>query len=164
MSMRSADPGADADGIVRRATAADAPAIAALYATLVDNPGIDVQPERVAALHADPATALLVFERAGTVLGTVLVALCADAMFGRRPFAVIENIVVAPASRGARVGERLLAQAETFCRDADCTKIMLLSAATRERAHAFFVRCGYDGSAKRGFVKYRRSFALTSAR
>lgn len=42
---------------------------------------------------------------------------------------------------------------------ADCSKIMLLSAANRERAHTFFERCGYSASAKRGFIKYRTAFS-----
>lgn len=143
-----------AAGCVRRAQPADAAAVAGLYAELVANPALDVQPAQLAELAADPRQALLVFERAGAVLGTVLVALCADAMFGRRPFAVVENIVVTAAARGQGVGEALLHEVDRFCLAADCTKIMLLSAAHRADAHAFFARCGYDGAKKQGFVRY----------
>jgi GNAT superfamily N-acetyltransferase len=147
------------DGVtVRRARAADAGGVAALYATLVDNPALDVMPARLDEIAADPNTALFVLEEDRQLLGTVLVSLCADVMFGRRPFAVVENIVVAPQARGRGLGERLLRAVERFCIDARCSKIMLLSATGRERAHAFFERCGYAGSAKRGFVKYSRAF------
>jgi hypothetical protein len=36
---------------------------------------------------------------------------------------------------------------------------MLLSSQEREDAHRFFERSGFVGSAKHGFVKYRRNFA-----
>ena len=143
---------------VRRAGAEDAGAVASLYAELVDNPALDVQPTRLAELAADPRAALFVFEQAGALLGTVFVVLCPDAMFGHRPFAVVENIVVAARARGRGVGAALLREVERFCGAADCSKIMLLSAAQRTDAHAFFARRGYDAQGKRGFVKYRRAF------
>jgi len=43
----------------------------------------------------------------------------------------------------------------------DCTKLMLLSSAAREAAHAFFCRCGCASDTKHAFVKYRRQFAAT---
>jgi len=140
-------------GVVRKATELDAPQVARLYAMLVANPAMQVLPQRLAEIANDPDTALFVFEDGQTLLGTVIVSLCADVMFGRRPFAVVENIVVDQAARGQRIGERLLYAVEAFCTAADCSKIMLLSAASRERAHTFFERCGYSGSTKRGFVK-----------
>ncbi len=126
---------------------------------LVSNSSVHVMPQRLAEVASDPNTALFVFEDGEAVLGTVLVSLCADVMFGRRPFAVVENVVVDSAARGLRIGERLLYAVEVFCTAADCSKIMLLSSANRERAHSFFERCGYSGSTKRGFVKYRAAFA-----
>jgi GNAT superfamily N-acetyltransferase len=149
----------DVTGVVRKATELDAPGITRLYAMLVSNPAVRVLPERLSEVARDPNTALFVFDDGEAVLGTVLVSLCADVMFGRRPFAVVENIIVDEAARGLRIGERLLQAVEAFCTAADCSKIMLLSAAGRERAHEFFERCGYSGSIKRGFVKYRTAFA-----
>ena len=93
-----------------------------------------------------------------TGLGILLVCLCADVMFGRRPFAVVENIVVDAPARGQGVGAELLREVDRFCRAADCSKIMLLSASERSDAHRFFERAGYAGDRKRGFVKYRNAF------
>ncbi|WP_374565193.1 GNAT family N-acetyltransferase [Ideonella sp.] len=145
--------------VVRRAVAADAVAIEALYRQLVANPAVQVLPERVAELAAESATRLLVADHQGQVCGTLLLSLCADVMFGRQPFAVIENIVVDAAHRGSGIGSRLLRHAESLCVDAGCSKIMLTSAAGRAEAHRFFEQQGFDGAAKRGFVKYRRQFA-----
>lgn len=144
--------------VVRRAAESDAASIEALYRQLVNNPAVQVLPERLAELALDPATQLLVAELAGEVCGSLLLSLCADAMFGRQPFAVIENVVVDERRRGAGIGEGLLRHAEALCRDAACSKIMLSSAASRKEAHRFFERRGFDGQAKRGFIKYRRQF------
>ena len=142
----------------RRARAQDAAEVARLYGQLVANPAVRVLPERLAELEHASDTALFVAERAGRLVGTVLVALCADAMFGRRPFAVVENIVVDASARGQGVGAALLLAVDRFCLAADCSKIMLLSATERGDAHAFFERSGYAGDRKRGFVKYRNAF------
>ena len=144
---------------VRRARAGDAGEIRRLYAQLVSNPSLDVLPQRLAELEASADAALLVAARGDRLAGTVLVCLCPDAMFGRRPFAVVENIVVDAAARGQGVGAQLLHEVERFCLAADCSKIMLLSAAERSDAHAFLERLGYAGDRKRGFVKYRSAFA-----
>jgi len=146
--------------VVRLAAPADAAAIAQLYAQLVSNPAVSVLPERIAQVAQDPNTALFVCECVGVVCGTALVSLCADVMFNTQPFAVVENVVIDESVRGQGVGTALFQHIESFCRDAECSKIMLLSSAGREDAHRFFERMGFVGSAKRGFVKYRSSFGL----
>ena len=146
------------NGTVRRASARDADEIARLYAQLVANPTVRILPERLADLENASDTALFVFEHAERLVGTVLVCLCADVMFGRRPFAVVENIVVDATARGQGVGSALLRAVDRFCLAADCSKSMLLSAAERGDAHRFFERSGYAGDRKRGFVKYRNAF------
>jgi ribosomal protein S18 acetylase RimI-like enzyme len=147
---------------VRRAQASDAAAVEALYRQLVSNPAVQVLPQRLAELAADPATWLLVVQRGDEVCGTLLLSFCRDAMFGHQPFAVIENIVVDAARRGLGLGRMLLRDAEARCAGAGCSKVMLMSAAGRAQAHRLFERQGFDGDAKRGFVKYRRQFAVTS--
>jgi len=144
---------------VRRARAADAGAVAALYTQLVANPALRVLPERLDELAGHADAALLVASVDGALVGTVFVAWCPDAMFGRRPFAVVENIVVDAAARGRGVGAALLAEVERLSLARDCSKIMLLSASERAEAHRFFERGGYAGDRKRGFVKYRSAFA-----
>jgi GNAT superfamily N-acetyltransferase len=143
---------------VRPARAEDAAEIARLYAVLVSNPLVNVLPDRIAALASDRNARVFVFDEGQRITGTALVALCADVMFGVQPFAVVENIVVDESARRTGIGSHLLRAVEIFCAEADCSKIMLLSSAGRSQAHFFFERCGYAGSVKRGFVKYRKSF------
>jgi GNAT superfamily N-acetyltransferase len=144
---------------IRRACAADAPGIAHLYTHLVSNLALRVLPERLAELEASLTTAVFVADDGSRLAGTLLLALCEDVMFQRSRFAVIENVVVDPASRAQGIGSALFDAAERFCVAADCSKIMLLSAAGRVDAHAFFERRGYAGDCKRGFVKYRAGLA-----
>lgn len=145
--------------IVRKAIAKDAALIQALYQELVNNPSISVSSERIGEVSQDRNTALFVGEIEGVVAGTVLVSLCLDVMFGGQPFAVIENIIVASAYRGAGIGLALMQEAESYCKAAQCSKIMLLSSAERTEAHRFFEKAGFAGSKKKGFVKYRRQFS-----
>jgi N-acetylglutamate synthase-like GNAT family acetyltransferase len=147
----------------RTAQASDAPAIDRLYRQLVSHPGVNVQAGRIAALADDPATRLFVCEQGGAVAGTALVSLCADVMFGRQPYAVVENFVIDDALRGSGLGSALMAHIEAFCLAQDCSKIMLLSSAQREAAHRFFARAGFSGSAKQGFVKYRSALTAGGA-
>jgi len=143
--------------IVREATDTDAPAIAALYRTLVSDAHVAVLPARLRSIAEDPQTFLLVCELDGAVCGTALVSLCLDAMYGHQPYAVIENVVVAEERRRSGVGRSLFVHIEELCDRHDCSKMMLLSGDARGDAHRFFTRCGFN-AAKRGFVKYRREF------
>ncbi|MCX9154582.1 GNAT family N-acetyltransferase [Niveibacterium sp. 24ML] len=150
MSVRVAEPG-------------DAPAIARLYSQLLGSDRVSVTPARLSQLKDDPATRLLVsVNDTGDVIATALLCFCADAMFNDQPFAVVENIVVDEANRSAGIGTYLLSEIERICLERDCSKIMLLSSATRTAAHRFFERHGFASATKRGFVKYRREFAASA--
>jgi predicted N-acetyltransferase YhbS len=146
--------------VLREAIAEDALAIEKLYGQLVGNPNVRVLPERITSVGQDPMTMLLVAELDCFVVGTVLVSLCSDVMFQNQPFAVVENIVVSSAHQNIGVGASLLREVERICQSAECSKIMLLSAAARADAHRFFESAGYIGTAKKGFVKYRRQFGV----
>ena len=125
---------------------------------MVDDEDVNVEGSRIETLEEDPDTRLLVCEIDGYVRGTVLVCLCADAMYARQPFAVVENLVVDFECRGHGIGQALLREVERFCLLRNCSKIMLLSSANRGDARRFFEQVGFRGDRKRGFVKYRSQF------
>jgi GNAT superfamily N-acetyltransferase len=150
--------------IVRRASIEDVEDIAALYVQLVSDPSVSVLPERIVEISNDKNTALFVCINNGRVLGTAMVSLCADVMYGFQPFAIVENVIVDSSARGQGIGTALFRHIETFCLASDCSKIMLLSSFQRVQAHRFFERFGFVGTSKRGFVKYRRNFAALSER
>ena len=144
---------------VRRASARDAAAIGSLYRQLVSNPDVRVSPGHIDALAASESHFVFVAELEGAVRGTALLSLCADVMFNRQPFAVVENVIVDQGARSLGIGTALMRAIEAQCKASECSKIMLLSAAQRADAHQFFEREGYVSSAKVGFVKYRKAFA-----
>jgi N-acetylglutamate synthase-like GNAT family acetyltransferase len=143
---------------IREAHGSDAVTIAALYRSFISSPHINVREDRVKAIASDPNNFLFVCEVNDVVCGTAFLTLCLDAMFGNQPYGVLENVVVDEAFRGEGIGSSLLAHAEEVCRTRDCSKIMLMSTATRESAHRFFEQQGYTSANKRGFVKYRSQF------
>jgi len=145
--------------LIRRAFARDAAAIEGLYRQLVSNPAVSISPEHLAKLSASEHHFVLVAEQGGVVRGTALLSLCEDIMFGTQPFAVVENVVVNQSARSQGIGTGLLREVEALSKRANCSKVMLLSSAQRTEAHKFFERQGFVGTAKFGFVKYRRSFA-----
>ncbi|QDQ25777.1 GNAT family N-acetyltransferase [Chitinimonas arctica] len=144
---------------IRQAAPEDAAMLGSLYRELVDNPAVQVVPARLATLAADPGHQLLVVEDGGKLLATAHLIFCADAMFGEQFYALLENVVVSRDARGHGVGTRLFRHIELLARQANCSKVMLLSGADRSDAHRFFASQGYSGDRKRGFVKYRSQFA-----
>lgn len=145
--------------IIREAIADDADSIRDLYRLLTPGGAIDVKPQRICAIGNHDDHYLLVAEIDGKVCGTLLLSFCMDAMYGDRPFALVENVVVDPAMRQIGVGRKLFAQVEAISIARASSKIMLLSSVERESAHAFFHRIGFSSDKKRGFVKYRSQFS-----
>jgi N-acetylglutamate synthase-like GNAT family acetyltransferase len=145
---------------IRTARPEDATAIGALYRQLVNDPHVRVEGSRIQSIIHDSHTQLYVCEVNDHVVATALVSLCFDVMYGDQPFAVIENVVVDTQHRGNGLGEKLLQEIERFCARHDCSKIMLMSSASRVDAHRFFERVGFSPDAKRAFVKYRRDFSF----
>jgi len=142
---------------LREALASDDQAITRLYRLLV--PGdrdVAVTPERIDQIAADSNNFLFVLEENGRVLGTGFLTLCLDPMYGRLPYAVLENLVVDPNARNRGYGRFLAESIEVFCWQRHCTKIMLLSSAFRSEAHLFFSALGFARDKKVAFVKYRR--------
>jgi GNAT superfamily N-acetyltransferase len=131
--------------LTRRAHASDAEQIGTLLRQL-DYPvaTADVEPV-LAELVADPAHLFLVAEEDGQVIGFV------NANF--RPqlhhlgrVGTIDELVVDEAFRGRRVGERLVEAVleEARRRGADVVEVMTHE--RRERARAFYRRCGFEAT------------------
>ena len=139
---------------VRRAAPGDAALIEALYRELVPwDRNVHVDPKRLAQLQ-NGHNHLLVLEINGTVCGSAFLTICLDPMYGFHPYGVVENVIVSASVRGHGGGRALMSAIEGEARAAGCTKLMLLSAATRLDAHQFFLKLGFDGEKKRAFIKY----------
>lgn len=146
--------------VIRSARPDDAAALQRLYVQLVNDPScIKVESDRILAIADDPNNLLLIAECDSGVVGTAFLTLCLDPMFGRQPYAVVENVAVEPTHRKQGCGRALFEVIDHFALDADCSKIMLLSGQSRTGAHRFFSSMGYLEREKCGFVKYRRQLS-----
>ena len=96
----------------------------------------------------------------GGFVGDELVTSCTVAVVlnltrGGRPYAVIENVVTSAAHRRKGYASLLLRAAIHRCWLRDCYKVMLMSAAGRTEAHAFYESLGFDRRSKQAFILKR---------
>lgn len=129
--------------IVRQAGPDDATRLAALSGQLGYPATAAEMTTRLAAVGSDPRHAIFVVaEAGGTVVGWVHA--CLRDLLVSQPQAEIEGLVVDEACRSVGLGRQLLERAEEWARDQGCTTVFLRSNVTRERAHAFYERAGYQ--------------------
>lgn len=112
--------------------------------------------EEVGALWAricgDPGLIYLGAFSGSRLLATCTAAIVPNLTRGARPYAVIENVFTRPDVRREGLGSAVLQALLERCWAAGCYKVMLLSAAERDAAHAFYERNGFDPHSKRGFI------------
>lgn len=127
---------------IRAARTYDARAIATL-GTELGYPATRQQiVARLAGIEAEPSSEVLVAEDGeGRVVAWIHVA--ARSQLTEDTCAEILGLVVEESARGAGIGARLVLAAEEWARAAGCARIRVRSATRRERAHAFYERCGY---------------------
>lgn len=141
--------------MIREAEGTDKDKLFELYRMLVPNSRkMNVLEEQIETIRKHPYNFLFVYDEGGDILGTVTLNICLQALHGKRPYGVIENIIVHENHRNKKIGQKLLQYVEEFCRSLNCHRIMLLSNSARESAHQFFEREGYDGLVSKGFKKY----------
>jgi GNAT superfamily N-acetyltransferase len=128
---------------IRPATADDAPRLAEL-ATQLGYPTTQRElAARLRALDALPDAAILVATDADErPVGWIHVELKASLL---APLAAqVMGLVVDEARRGAGIGAELLNRAEAWATDRGCRELLVATRVTRERAHRFYRRQGYD--------------------
>lgn len=140
--------------MIREAEPSDQPAIQRLYKMLIPNGPVNVLPERIEQIKNDPHNFLFVDETEGAISGTVFFTICLSPMFGNQPFGVVENFVVDELYRGQGIGTALINHVFKTGREHKCFAVKLLSSNSREAAHRFFEKNGFNGTDKKGFIKY----------
>jgi GNAT superfamily N-acetyltransferase len=133
---------------IRRATAADAPAMAPLLAQLGYPTTADVLPHRLAAIEGEGGVAFVAVGGSQQIVGLVSGARHATLHAGER-VAYITALVTAAEARGQGVGRALVAAIEHWARASGCTRLSVTSAEYRADAHAFYPRCGFPYSGRR---------------
>ncbi|MEO5816274.1 MAG: GNAT family N-acetyltransferase [Gemmatimonadaceae bacterium] len=131
---------------VRRATPADAPAMAQLLAQLGYPSAPDVLPSRIEAIEREGGAVFVACRSDGSVIGLASAARHATLHAGAQ-VAYITALVTSDQARGQGVGRSLVATIERWARECGCTRLSVTSAEHRADAHAFYPRCGmpYNG-------------------
>lgn len=136
--------------IVRRATAADAEALASLIAILGHRANGADMPARIAEVEASPGL-VLVAEEQGGILGMVSVQ--RRVLIHRSaPVAFLSTLSVQEQSRRSGVARALVAAVEDQARAWGCETVELTSRNDRHEAHRFWEALGFEASSRK-FVR-----------
>src|SRR5579872_6764442 len=131
---------------IRPATTQDAPAISRLLAQL-DYPDTEsFMAERLAVLLQSPAEVLLVWDEP-PVVGFLSLHFLPMIGVGK-DFAHISYLVVEDNIRSEGIGRRLEEEVTRLARERRCHAIVVHCHSRRTRAHAFYLRQGYEESPK----------------
>ncbi len=134
---------------IRRARAADIPALEALYRQLNLSGYRDVSVpmgemrRAFARLRGNRDHTILLVERAGKVVGAAHVIIVPHLGHGLSPMAIVENVVVDAAARSEGLGEHLMRAATDVARRRRCYKLALTTNIARMRSHHFYERLGW---------------------
>jgi GNAT superfamily N-acetyltransferase len=138
--------------VLRRATAGDVEAIAAMLAddplgAARETPG-DLTPYLTAFEHidADPTEELIVAERGGVVVGTLQLSYLRGMSRRGAMRAQIEGVRVAANARGDGLGGELIRWAVERAREHGCVLVQLTTDKTRTDAHRFYDRLGFTAT------------------
>jgi GNAT superfamily N-acetyltransferase len=141
--------------VVRPANRSDFEAVSRLYAELnVDDPPV-VGPEYVRVFEEileREGVEILLLELDGEVLGSTYLNLIPNLSRGGRPYAVIENVVIAARRRGEKLGRRLMDATLERAWAAGCYKAMLQTGSKTPATHAYYRACGFAGDAKTAYL------------
>lgn len=102
-------------------------------------------------IQASKGTILAAFLDAQAI-GTCTINVCPNLSWAGRPYAIIENVMVAPANRGNGVGTALLKFAQQYAQDLGCYKIALMTGSKRASTLEFYEKAGFTGD-KTGFQR-----------
>jgi len=132
-----------ADAIrIRPPLAGDAPALAGLAGELGYPTTADEMLGRLAAVHPTHATVIVSTDANDVPTGWCHVEMHRSLV---EPLSArILGLVIGEGHRSAGIGAELLAAAERWARARGCQRMVVATRITRERAHRFYAREGYE--------------------
>ena len=143
------------DVTIRQATEDDLDRLLSLYTYLDPNNAILPERKQVVALWkeiiANPMLAYFVAEKGGRLVSSCNLVIVPNLTRRARPFGVIENVITHPDFRRQGLAKQVLDLAVDAAKQAGCYKVMLLSGASREEAHALYEKAGFSKDTKVGF-------------
>ncbi|MBS1836757.1 MAG: GNAT family N-acetyltransferase [Actinobacteria bacterium] len=150
------DPGRwDNEAVIRSAGRDDFEAIARLYAQLnVDDPPVSgpAHIEVFEQILDRDGLDIVLLELDGEVLGATYLNVIPNLSRGGRPYAVIENVVIAAHRRGEKLGRRLMDATLDRAWVAGCYKAMLQTGSRTPSTHAYYRACGFADDAKVAYL------------
>lgn len=146
----TAERPADSVVEIRRATDADAPAIATLLAHLGYPADMAEVPERLRRLRSAGDDAF-VADVAGVTAGLATVHSRA-VLHAARPVVQLTALVVPPEMRGRGVGRALVDEAERWGKSRGADRLVVTTALQRVEAPLFYERIGFEHTGRR-YVK-----------
>ena len=133
---------------VRKAMAADVPAVLGLYAQPDLDDGNVLPLDQAVGLFERfgryPDYTLYVAEQGDEVVGSFALLVMDNLGHLGAPSGIVEDVVVAPARHGNGIGQAMMRFALERCREKRCYKLVLSSNAKRRRAHAFYEQLGFE--------------------
>jgi GNAT superfamily N-acetyltransferase len=134
--------------LVRKAAAADIPAVLGLYAQPDLDDGKVLPLDQARALFERfsryPDYTLYVAEQGEEIVGSFALLVMDNLGHLGAPSGIVEDVVVAPARHGNGIGQAMMRFALERCREKRCYKLVLSSNAKRSRAHAFYEQLGFE--------------------
>lgn len=134
-----------ADFQLRAASVNDATALTALLQQLApDEPRADAKLMALRLAELPSSRVVLVAERDGKLLGTCTLNLIEHLAHNFAHSAILEDVVVDGDVRGLGIGQALVGKAVERARAWGCYKVALSSSQSREAAHRFYARLGFE--------------------
>lgn len=130
------------DVVIREVEISDTLAVAELSGELGYPAPVSTMEERIRCSIASPDRATLVACIGGAPVGWIDVFVVHHLQSGAA--AEIGGLVVSSACRGAGIGAGLLRRAEEWARERGLARVIVRSRSTREAAHRFYLREGYE--------------------
>ncbi|WP_193371375.1 GNAT family N-acetyltransferase [Pelagibius marinus] len=136
---------------IRRATAEDVPAIAALLADDAlgkarEAPGDPCYAEAFAAIDADPNQFLAVVDDGGEVAGCLQLSFIPGLSLKGMWRGQIESVRIAASRRGQGLGHVMIDWAIAECRRRGCGLVQLTMNKTRKDSHRFYESLGFEAT------------------
>lgn len=137
---------------ISTATISDIPSLCELLHELFDQeaefkPDFTAQSRGLACIIEHPEVgSILVARRQDKIVGMVNLLYTVSTALGER-VALLEDMVVTPASRGSGIGSLLIERAVEQARNNGCRRITLLTDQNNLAAQRFYARHGFESSA-----------------
>ena len=118
-------------------------------------PGVDASLDIFDQISSNNNIEIVVGEQTATrnLVGALTIAIVPSFIYGGKPWAIIETVVVDAAFRGKGIGKKVMGFAFDLAEDRGCYKVQLLSG-TNNNQIGFYRSLGFEDGTSVGFKKY----------